>query len=584
MVADTLSATGAAWFAGHGCIALVASPLLVGALALMDQYRTAPRYFGFREAVRFASAVALAAAFLFAIGSGLGATSLFVNLFTLFAGGSRLLVRRADFLRRQRIVKDGGIAPTRTLMVGAGDAAEMVLRELARTPAPSHRVLGLLDDAPQKVGTQVRGIPVVGTTDEVSMYATSLGAQEILIAIPSAEGRRMREIVSACRATGVRVRTLPGVAEMLSGVAALPQSRDVAIEDLLRRPPVPVDRAQGLEAIRGKTVLITGGGGSIGTEVARQVARLEPGRLVLLGRGENSLFEARQRLLLEGLIEAEVVVADVRDRQAIHDAFARFRPDLVFHAAAHKHVPLMESQPVEAFRNNVLGTRNVIHASLASGVERFTLVSTDKAVRPGNVMGASKRLAELLTIDAARRHRKAYAAVRFGNVLNSRGSLVPSLIAQMAHGGPVRITDERMTRYFMTIPEAAGLIVHAGSSAEPGAIYILDMGQPIRIVDLAHDLIRLHGHIPEITMPIQITGSRPGEKLHEELVYDAEELWPTSHPSIRAAMPSAEEAWGIGAIVDRIASLADAGDANAVRAMMMHPPQVISAERLPHAA
>lgn len=575
MAFDLWAAYAAAVIVGFSLGSAVGPLLLVTLLAAGGIYSTTPRYLGFHEAIRFVVAVAAVATVLVVVGESLGATSAFVNLYVLAAGGARAFRRRAEVMPR-RSASEGGAEPIRTLVVGAGDAAEWILRELDRTPRPSHRVLALLDDDETKWGTSVRGICVVGGTLDVARFAESLGAQEVLIAIPSAEGNRMREIVSACRASGVKVRTLPAVSDLLSGVSALPQTRDVAIEDLLRRSAVPVDATLGANAVKGKTVLITGGGGSIGTEVARQIARLGPARLVLLGRGENSLFEARQKLMLEGFGEAEVVVADVRDRQAIAEAFKRFKPNVVFHAAAHKHVPLMEAQPIEAFRNNVLGTRNVLRAAVEVGTERFTLVSTDKAVRPGNVMGATKRLAELLTIDTARRHRLAYAAVRFGNVLNSRGSLVPSLVAQMAHGGPVRITDERMTRYFMTIPEAAQLIVHAGASAEPGAIYILDMGEPIRIVDLAYDLMRLHGHIPEVTMPVVVTGARPGEKLHEELVYDAEELWPTAHPSIRAAMPSADEAWGIGAIVERLSAMADAGDAEGVRAMLLCPPQVVA--------
>ncbi len=568
---------GARWIALDAVIALSATaalggktflaPVFIALMALSGLYRSDPRYYGFREGARF-FAVALTTVVL--VSSDVKTASLLLNALLFLTGGTRALTRRAGYLRRR---SEG--EPVRTLMVGAGDAADVVLRELARTERPTHRIVGLLDDDPRKAGTRLRSVSVVGTTTDVAREAARLKAQEILIAIPSADGARMREIVDRCRATDIRVRTLPGVCDLLDGTATLPQSRQVAIEDLLRRRPASVDSGLGSSAIGGKTVLITGGGGSIGTELARQVARLKPKRLILLGRGENSLFEARQKMVLEGLPEPELVVADVRDAANIRALFARLRPDVVFHAAAHKHVPLMESAPIEAFRNNVLGTRNVLRAAVEFGTERFTLVSTDKAVRPGNVMGATKRLAELLTIDVARRHRLAYAVVRFGNVLNSRGSLVPSLVAQMASGGPVRITDERMTRYFMTIPEAAGLIVHAGASAEPGAIYILDMGDPVRIVDLANDLMRLHGFEPNVTMPVVVTGARPGEKLHEELVYDAEELWPTAHPSIRAAMPSAEEAWGIGPIVDRIAALADAGDAESVRAMMLCPPSVV---------
>lgn len=558
-------------------LALVAVPLAVSLLTIFGHYDVSPRYMGSREAVRFCLAVTIAAtvmAFVGGVGSGpaYGAASLFANGFLAVAGLGRAVARRVWIARRRRLRTE----PVRTLIVGAGDAAEGVLRELSRCSEPSHRVLALLDDDAAKLATRLHGIPVVGTTASVASHVARLGIQEVLIAIPSADGGQMRDLVASCHVPGVRVRTLPGIADLLIGRAALPQAREVAIEDLLRRRPAAVDSGLGAGAIAGKTVLITGGGGSIGTELARQVARLNPARLVLLGRGENSLFEARQKLILEGLGEPELVVTDVRDAGAIREVFRSLCPDVVFHAAAHKHVPLMEAQPIEAFRNNVLGTRNVLEAALEFGTERFTLVSTDKAVRPGNVMGATKRMAELLTIDAARRHRLAYAAVRFGNVLNSRGSLVPSLLAQMAQGGPVRITDERMTRYFMTIPEAAGLIVHAGASAEPGAIYILDMGEPIKIVDLAHDLIRLHGHIPGVTMPIAVTGVRPGEKLHEELVYEAEELWPTSHPSIRAALPGADEAWGIQAVVERMAALADAGDAEGVRTLLLSPPQLVA--------
>ncbi len=472
----------------------------------------------------------------------------------------------------------------RTIVLGGGDAGEMVVREMMRMPFASQRLVGIVDDDPRKSYTKIHGVPVIGATTELSSLVEKFNVDEILIAVPSADGETMRHLASVSAATGARVRTLPPLRELIAGRTVANQIREIDISDLLRRPTVPADIAVAESLVRGEVILITGAGGSIGSELARQVARLSPAKLILLGKGENSIFEVEQQLIREGFPSPVAVIADVRDGSGMAKVFARHRPSVVFHAAAHKHVPLMQSNPIEAIRNNVVGTVNVVEAALANGAKKFIMVSTDKAVHPCNVMGATKRTAELVVRAWTANTNLNSVIVRFGNVLGSRGSLVPMLKAQIQSGGPVRITHPDMTRFFMTIPEAVQLITHAGAMGTTGETFILDMGEPIRILDLATDLIRLHGYEPNQTMPIIFTGVRPGEKLEEELAYASEELSETSHPKIRSAVcTDGVDEFALRHELDKLTDLCNRGLEDEARVALMELATSGPAPQLDHA-
>ena len=468
----------------------------------------------------------------------------------------------------------GDARGARALVLGGGDAGELVIREIGRMSCPTHRLVGIIDDDPRKSYTTMHGVPIVGTTAEVESLVEKLDIEEILIAMPSADGDLMRRLTEICGRTRAHVRTLPGLQNLLrsDGEAShvADQIRDVEVCDLLRRKTVPEDADGVAELLRGQVVLITGAGGSIGSELARQAVRHSPAKLILLGKGENSIFEIEQEIVRDGFPAPEALIADVRDVRGMDRLFARYRPSIVLHAAAHKHVPLMQGNAIEAVRNNVFGTINVVEAAVRHGAKHLILVSTDKAVNPGNVMGATKRVAELAVRVLTHETATKASIVRFGNVLGSRGSLVPMLKAQIARGGPVRITHPDMTRFFMTIPEAVGLIFQAGRQGGSGETFILDMGEPIRVLDIANDLIRLSGFGPNRPMPIVFTGPRPGEKLEEELSYDFETLVPTAHPKIRAAQyhEAIDPSWLKGG-VDELRYLCEIGSDEEVRAALM---------------
>lgn len=458
-------------------------------------------------------------------------------MFGLLTVGTLSAVRIAQRLYSWRTARTiggrEGFKPKRTLIIGAGDAAEMIMREIARSSRPNHFVVGLIDDDPNKASLRIHGVKVLGNTENIPFLVTDLSIDELLIAMPSVHGEAMRRIIALCDQTGARVRTLPPVSAILAGSPHIFQHlREVEIEDLLRRPPVKTDLAGIAERVNGERVMITGGGGSIGSELARQIADLSPAGLILLGRGENSLYEIEQELVQTKGIVPNSVVADVRDRQSMERAFEVFRPTVVFHTAAHKHVPLMQGNPIEAIRNNVWGTWLTADLAVRFGARQFIFISTDKAVRPTSVMGATKRVGEMIVAAMGQRSETEFAIVRFGNVMGSRGSLIPLLKAQIKRGGPVRVTHPEMTRYFMTIPEAVQLILQASALGEKGEVFLLDMGEPIPILNLATDLIRLHGLVPGKDIEIQFTGVRPGEKIHEELLYEQEQLVGTVHPKI----------------------------------------------------
>jgi FlaA1/EpsC-like NDP-sugar epimerase len=475
-----------------------------------------------------------------------GVIAFFFLLSLSFVIGARLVVRTV----LERPLR--GFTPAKNardvIIVGAGDGGRLVLREILRNPALGYRPLGFVDDDPTKRSLRLdEGLRVLGTTSELPRVLDETGPAEVIIAIPSAPGELRAKIVVACRERGIPARTLPTVFELLqTGSRAVRQIRDIGVEDILGREPVRIELERIGAYLSGQVVMVTGAGGSIGAELSRQIARVGVRRLVLVDHAEDNLFEIKRELEEDRHVRTAVaVLADCKAEERMRDVFAEHRPTVVFHAAAYKHVGLMEENPVEAVRNNALATRIVARISGETGVTNFVLVSTDKAVTPATVMGASKALAEWAVEAAGRRHPATrFSSVRFGNVLGSSGSVVPIFRRQIAAGGPVTVTDERMTRYFMTIPEAVQLIIRAGSLGEGGEVYVLDMGEPVPIVDLARDMIRLSGLEPDRDIAIEVVGRRPGEKLHEELFNTFERPQPTAAEKIlRAEREALDPAW-----------------------------------------
>ena len=421
----------------------------------------------------------------------------------------------------------------RVLVVGAGEAGSIVVREMRASPQLDMEPVAFVDDDPVKVGTHIQGLPVVGTSQRIPELVGRYQIQRIVVALPSVPLGRQREIIAICERTGVTTHSLPGVYELLAGHKTISLVPQVDISRLLNREPVEVDSTGVTACLSGTTVLVTGAGGSIGSELCRQIARFNPAQLILLGRGENSIFEIGLDLHLSfpDLVAPQAIV-DVRDQRRVDWVMAEYKPDVIFHTAAHKHVPFMEANVEEAITNNVLGTRNVLRAAEQHGAERFVLISTDKAVNSTNVMGSTKRLAELLVVASAQRSGRAYMAVRFGNVLGSRGSVVRVFQRQIAAGGPLTVTHPDMCRYFMTIPEAVQLVLQASEMGQGGEVFVLDMGQPVRILDMATDLIELSGLKPERDIKIVYTGIRAGEKLCEELFLEREDCQRTRCPKI----------------------------------------------------
>jgi FlaA1/EpsC-like NDP-sugar epimerase len=425
----------------------------------------------------------------------------------------RLMVRIDRQGGRRRRRDDVG---KRVLIAGAGDAGKLVVKELFNSSQLGLEPIGFVDSDATKHGHMLAGLPVFGPLAHIPEIVERYGVAEIIIAMPSAPGTVIRQVVRAALSCGIPTRTVPSLPEIISRQGNATGLREVQIEDLLRRDAVETDLAAVAELATSETVLITGAGGSIGSELCRQLARLAPSRLIVLGHGENSIFDIFQELTLSFPdVEIIPVIADVRDRNRIFYLFQLYRPHAVFHAAAHKHVPLMEDNVLEAVTNNVSGTRNVVDAAIITNVQHFVLISTDKAVRPTSVMGATKRIAEQLVQHAASKHHRNFVSVRFGNVLGSRGSVVPTFLRQIRAGGPVTVTHPEMRRYFMTIPESVQLVLQAGALGGGGEVFVLDMGEQIRIVDIATDLIRLSGLEVGADVEIKFTGVRPGEKLYE---------------------------------------------------------------------
>jgi FlaA1/EpsC-like NDP-sugar epimerase len=440
-------------------------------------------------------------------------------------GGSRFALR---ILNEQSGAKSG--KGHKALIIGAGDAGALVVRELQKTSQLDLTPIGFLDDDPAKQRHEIYGVPVIGKVKDLAAVLENQQVDEVVIAVPFAPGKLVRAVTDVCRIKGIPSRTMPGILELIGGKVSVNRLRDVDITDLLRREPATIDDRLVGSRLHAKRVLVTGAGGSIGRELSRQIARWSPSELVLLGHGENSIFESLLELQEDyPSLSVHPVIADVRDEARLE---AVFGPQVIFHAAAHKHVPLMEANVSEAVTNNVVGTRNVVETANRQGVERLVLISTDKAIRPVSVMGATKRLAEMIVVNAAHRTGRAFSVVRFGNVLGSRGSVVPLFKKQIERGGPVTVTHPDMRRYFMTIPEAVHLVLQAAAMGAGGEVFFLNMGQPVRILDLAEDLIRLSGLEPGRDIEIAFTGIRPGEKLTEELSDENMTFQPTAHSEI----------------------------------------------------
>ncbi|WP_094549355.1 polysaccharide biosynthesis protein [Petroclostridium xylanilyticum] len=455
----------------------------------------------------------------------------------LLIGASRLSYRIIRKLKNAPFIN--GTAKKRVMVVGAGYTGSMVIKELKKRPELKSTPVVIIDDDEKKHGSHIHGLTVKGDKRKIQEIAEQYRIDEIIIAIPSATRSQLKEILDECKKTRCKLKTLPALHELINGQVDINQIRDVNIEDLLGREPITLNTQEISGYLKDEVVLVTGGGGSIGSELCRQIARFEPRKLIIFDIYENNAYDLENELkfIYKEQLDLEVLIGSVQDKKRLEYVFGTYKPGVVFHAAAHKHVPLMEGSPTEAIKNNVFGTLNTAECADEYGVKKFVLISTDKAVNPTNVMGATKRIAEMIIQNMSRHSRTEFAAVRFGNVLGSNGSVIPLFKKQIAQGGPVTVTHPEITRYFMTIPEAAQLVIQAGAMAKGGEIFILDMGQPVKIVDLAKDLIRLSGLEPDIDIEIRFTGLRPGEKLYEELLMAEEGLTATKHEKIFIGKP-----------------------------------------------
>lgn len=426
----------------------------------------------------------------------------------------------------------------KVLIVGAGSAGKLILKEMFENPQLNMCPVGIIDDDENKLGKSYYNVPVIGTTNDIEQIAKNLEIDEIIFSIAKIKRRRKREIMQICNNTKCKIKTIPGIYELIDGRVSIKKIRDVEIEDLLGRESVQIRDKEVLRFIKGKKVLVTGAGGSIGSELCRQISSLNPRELILVDIYENNVYELQQELIRKyENLDLKVLIASVRDKNRMEEIFINYQPEIVFHAAAHKHVPLMEDSPCEAIKNNVFGTLNVAELSAKHRVKRFVLISTDKAVNPTNIMGATKRCCEMIVQTLNKSSETEFVAVRFGNVLGSNGSVVPLFKKQIEEGGPVKVTHPEITRFFMTIPEAVSLVLEAGTMARGGEIFVLNMGEPVKILDLAKNLISLSGLEPDVDIKIEFTGLRPGEKLYEEILMDEEGLRETVKSQIYIGQP-----------------------------------------------
>ena len=516
--------------------AVINTVVTIVMFALFNLYNSLWEFAGYNELVRIGCASVASALVNFVLmmvieDSRMPLSFPIVYSMLLAAGtGTLRLIYRA--LRRKRADRSTA-EKKRTMLIGGGQAGAMVLREFRYSAHSENKVVCVIDDDRSKWGSFIQGVKIVGGKESIVLTAEKYNVEEIILAIPSASRRQKLDILEICHATGCKLRTLPGLYQLANGEVSIQKIREVDIEDLLGRDIVKIDLNEVAGYIKDKVVLVTGGGGSIGSELCRQAATQKPKTLIIFDIYENNAYELQMELRRQHPeLDLVVLIGSVRDKGRVDYVFDKYRPDIVCHAAAHKHVPLMEDSPLEAIKNNVFGTYNVAEAADRYGARRMILVSTDKAVNPTNVMGASKRICEMVVQMWNGRSKTEYVAVRFGNVLGSAGSVIPLFRRQIKEGGPVTVTDKNVIRYFMTIPEAVQLIFQAGAYAKGGEIFVLDMGEPVRIDDLARNMIRLSGLEPDLDIPIVYTGLRPGEKLYEELLLSGEGMQKTANDLI----------------------------------------------------
>lgn len=554
-------------------------PMKLACLAFFDLYKGMWRYTSLHDALNLLKAAATSS-IIFAMvqllllrfyGFSRGIALIDFLLTVFFIGGFRFSIRLAHvygtgqgipFVRHQR-----GLAK-KVLILGAGDAGEKLIREMRESHNLVYDLVGIVDDDPHKLNQAIHGVPVMGTLGDLEALTIHNRVDEVIIAMPSASALQMRQIVNHCEAAGIPYKTIPGLGELIEGRISVSAIRDVRYEDLLGRKPVELDMKEIGAYLTGRPVMVTGGAGSIGSELCRQIAPFNPSRLVIVDQNESGLYEMEMDFLAKlPTLPVSAVLASVQERERMVKIFQEHRPEVLFHAAAYKHVPMMEVHPWEAVYNNILGTKNVLELCRDFGVERYVVVSTDKAVRPTNVMGASKRVGEILAQCCAMESGTRCMAVRFGNVVGSVGSVIPLFKKQIQNGGPVTVTHPEVTRYFMTIPEATRLILQAGAMGNGGEIFILRMGTPVRISDMARDMITLSGYKPDEEIEIRYTGLRPGEKLYEELITEGEGILETEREEIMvlkadSCMPSKE----LEKHIRRLMKLADDGDGEGIKA------------------
>ena len=510
----------------------------------MKMYSSLWRYAGVQELVNSIVACILAGTVqsmglhMFSLNMPRSYYILFIFYLLVFTCLSRFSYRGIRMIKNSYVMERSNTAIT-TMVIGAGDSAYSLIKDIQNSHAVHNKVVCAIDANQQKVGSKILGIPIVGNDSRINWAVEKYHVQEIFIAIPNISAKKKKKIIDICKNTGCRIRTLPSMAQIVNNEVRLANLREVGIEDLLGREPVQTNLDEIMGYIKGKTVLVTGAGGSIGSELCRQIVEHDPKQLVILDIYENTIYDLQLSLRQKyPNLDLVVLIASVRNTNRVNHIFNDYKPEVVFHAAAHKHVPLMEDSPNEAIKNNVFGTYNVARACAAYGTKRMVLISTDKAVNPTNIMGASKRICEMVIQGMARKNPQTnYVAVRFGNVLGSNGSVIPLFKKQIAEGGPVTVTDKNIIRYFMTIPEAVSLVLQAGAYAKGGEIFVLDMGEPVRIDDMARNLIKLSGFEPDVDIPIIYTGLRPGEKLFEECLKEEEGLAKTRNNLIFIGKP-----------------------------------------------
>lgn len=510
---------------------------------LLGMYNSLWRYMSIDELFKLIIAATLSSIAIYIINIslrfGIPRSVILINwMFIIFSTGAlRLMYRVLRRAIQTTRMKPKGVK--NVMIVGAGDAGSMIIRELMNYRSGQYKPVIVVDDAKWKENTSLMGVTVRSDISLIPEYVNQFSIDEIIIAIPSLSKKRLADIVSIAQRTSCKVKTLPGIYDIVDNKVSMKNIRDVDIEDLLGREETKIDLKEIAGYIENRVILVTGAGGSIGSELCKQIIKFNPSLLLLLDIYENNVYSLQQELMFQNPnISSEIIIASIRDKHRLDQVFGTYKPEIVFHAAAHKHVPLMESNPEEAIKNNVQGTQNVVMCAHENKVKRFVLISSDKAVNPTNIMGATKRIAELIIQSVDQISETEFVAVRFGNVLGSNGSVIPLFKNQIANGGPLTITHPEMTRYFMTIPEAARLVLQAGSIAKGGEIFVLDMGEPVKIVDLAYQLIKLSGYVPDYDIAIKYTGLRPGEKLYEELLLKEEGIKLSTSEGIFIAKPS----------------------------------------------